>query len=151
EAHVAARARAQDGPQLGLERLGIPEAHADGPPAHVRIALVSGLQPGDLLVAARVERADGDRAGGERLGERPVGPALLLFSRPLLPAQEGELGAVQAHAARAVPQQGRGLLGALEVGGGRDVLAVAGDGLEAAQALEVARPREPRGAAVLML
>src|SRR5450432_110435 len=126
QSSVAARSSAT--PEMSGKRICM------GPTAAARDAHGRGQ-----LVAAEVERAEGDRAPLHALQRRDSVQVLLVLRRQVGALEVEELGAEEADGARAQIDGDGDLLEHLDVGGEVDVGAVDGDGGRVARRLEVAR------------
>src|SRR5574344_35903 len=86
--------------ELFLEKIFPVKAYAYGTPAHERIRFACRGNIGDELVAAGVERADGDRMRFHRAQNVAVGLRLFFAGRSSF-AEEHEFGTVESDAGRA--------------------------------------------------
>ena len=79
---------------------GYADREADAAPAHERVGLALVAEVGDELVAAEVERADGDARFGRRLDDGAIGGELLLLVGHGRMREEQILGAIEPDADR---------------------------------------------------
>ena len=115
-------------PQLRLEQLRMTEAEPESPASQEGVRLAGGTQVRNGLVAADVERADGEPAAFERVGDRGVDVELLVFVGWLGAVEEEELGAEEADAVGAVSHRLYGVVERGDVGDDVDARTVGGDG-----------------------
>src|SRR5579862_544958 len=113
---VAARGGPEDGPDLGLEHVGLLEAEPDGPGAQEGVGLALEGAVVRHLVRAQVEGADDDApVAQEAHGPRVRFLVVLLRGVEVVPQVE-EFGAVEADALGPVGERRRDLLRRLDVG-----------------------------------
>ena len=122
------RARPQNGTELRSEQVPPAQHHADAAPAEEWVGFRADLHVGQALVAADVQRADGQLTPAQRLGDGAIGGRLFLFVRRRGTPQKQELGTQHPHALRA-PSQCFGRFGhAADVGENPDAPAIARGG-----------------------
>ena len=108
-------AGAENGPQLRLEELRMGSAQANASPAHERIGLALIAEVGNLLVAAEIERANGDHVLRSGFEDRAVDGQLVILIGDAGVGQEQIFRAIEPDAASA------DLAGHGSVGGAVDV------------------------------
>src|SRR4029077_16553372 len=115
--HPAVRGAAhrEDGAQLRAQQVRAGEARANAAQAERRVRFWWHRQVGDRLVSARIERADGERALPQHIGDLLVLGSLLGLARWGLAAEDQKLGARQSPALGAVAYR------SLRLGQGADI------------------------------
>ena len=121
-------ADADDGAQLLGEQFGLFEAEADAAAAEERVGFGAAGQVWKVLVAADVERPDGEPAAIEGVGDGQVAGELFVLAGRVAPVEEEELGAQQPDAVGTVADRRADVVGRGDVGGDLDADTVGRDG-----------------------